>query len=317
MLVCALATVVPLLLGYRDGNLTIAIYASLAGFLMGLSDAVAPVGHRLLIATVAFATACSGFAVGISLQASWVAFTTVAMALTYGLGLMGGRGGEFERLILFGILELVLARYSPALAAAPVPTLALYMLAAYVTALLSILLTAVTLQKAPGPFVHIRYASRQPFTRDPKRHIYALQYLCAVGLTVLCIETLRVPRGYWSIITVLLIMRPDRKEALYRITQRMFGTLLGVAVGELVIYLHLPLAALMGGAALCGLGVPYAWRRNYWWVSFGATNLVILLLSIAQYGHLDGAITWMRLQATLLGCGIGLFVVLVFGVGAK
>jgi hypothetical protein len=200
-MVCGAAITCPLVLGHIRGDVPDSIYGGLSGFLMALSDHRATVRHRLLIATIAFMAGWLGFASGICLQHHFMGFIGVSLFATYGLGLLGGRGGEFERLILFAILELVLSRYALVLSFARTGVLTLYIFVAYVTVVACILISRLTMQNTVGYFIHPREAVRLALTRDPSRHRYAVEYCSAVLLAILCDACGQLARGYWAIIT--------------------------------------------------------------------------------------------------------------------
>ena len=56
-------------------------------------------------------------------------------------------------------------------------------------------------------------------------------------------------------------------------------------------------------AIACAFAIPWAGRRNYLWSTFFVTVMVIGLLEIVSPEHSDSHIPWVRLYATLIGCG--------------
>jgi len=312
MIICSLGTVAPLLVGTIRVEVPFAIYGALAGYFIGLSDHRGSLLNRLVIATLSFITNALCFSLGILWhQKLWI-FVPFSLVAAYGLRLFGGKGAELERLLLFSLINLMVARYAFWIAPGDLPSVIPYFLIAYSTAIAVILISQYVHPEYQGKFLPAQHALRQAFTLNPLRHFYSFAYLFTVGISILCVECLHMPRGYWTVITVLLILKPDHKESFYRVFQRLFGSILGVIAGELLILIGPPLSAMIGISFLCALLVPYVWNRNYWLVTFLATLLVISLLSMALYGHLDNGITWFRLQATLAGCFISLLSLWVF-----
>jgi MFS family permease len=309
MLITGLSTLAPLMAGYFRGEIAISIYGSLTGCLIGICDHRGTLRHRLLLATIGFLVCWGGFAIGLCVQQSLLGLLAVAVLIVYPLGLLGGKGAELERLLLFSGILFFISRYAVALSVSMMGRLSFYFCVAYVTGVLGILLSRVTLQKTAGEFVHVRVAVRQFFVSEVSRHFYAATFLFAIFCGIFLIEFFKIERGYWIAVTILLMMRPSRKEIIYRIVQRMFGTLLGVLVGEVLIVTHAPMAILVTGAFLCASFTPYVWHRNYWLVSFLITTFVIILLSIALHDHLNSSITVTRLEVTFYGCAVSLIAI--------
>lgn len=119
-------------------------------------------------------------------------------------------------------------------------------------------------------------------------------------------QTLPFPHGYWILLTIALTMKPDFAPVFVRTAQRVFGTIIGLALGGIVVLapgVALDLVALV----VLGATIPYTVRRNYGWFSIIITPQVFVLLSLLQ------PVTWdvvaERGFYTVLGC----LVVLVFG----
>lgn len=303
MFLCATATTLPVFLGYLRGEAPLAIYGALSGYFISLCDPPGNFAKRFTIATLAFLGTYLGFTCGLFLHHSLFAFSVSLAVSVYVLGLFGGGGIEVERLFLFSIVEFVLAHYHE-LSVAHFARYSIYNFVAIGTVLIGI--TASSLfPKKPESSPTVLTLIRSPATLALSRHLYSLSFVLSVLLAVYFVERYKIPRGYWTIITVLLITKPNRKENFYRIIQRFFGTSLGILAGEFVILLQPSLEWTLSALFLCALLVPFVWKRNYWLVTFLATNLVILLLNIAYSGHPDSSLTILRFKATFLGCVIG------------
>jgi hypothetical protein len=315
MFISGLATAIPLIIGFVRNEAAVSIFGALTGYFIGLCDHRAPLWHRLLIVTVSAAICWFAFVVGLWVQNSLTQFIFVVAVMVALLGLWGGRGAELERIVLFAAANLVVARYATTLNLKIVPAIDFYAVVAFVTVIVGIFVSRYTIQKTYSDFISVKQSFRMLLTRDRAKYYYAIIYIFAAVFSILCVEYFQINRGYWIVVTVLFMMKPDRKESIYRIIQRLLGTLLGVVTGHFLISEHFSIPWMISGVFGCAFMVPYVWNRNYWLVAFLATNLVILLLSIAQYGHIDGSITSARVKATLYGCAISLVVMLIFRIG--
>ncbi|WP_163573704.1 FUSC family protein [Fodinicola feengrottensis] len=114
------------------------------------------------------------------------------------------------------------------------------------------------------------------------------------------------PKASWIAVTVVIVVGRRLEGALRRPAERMTGTVLGVALGSVVL-LHSPpvwffLTMVAGLAAVR----PYLKARNYTLYATIMTPLVVLLL---DFGH---SATWQavadRLLDTALGCAIALLI---------
>src|SRR5690606_26153817 len=151
-------------------------------------------------------------------------------------------------------------------------------------------------------YLGLRQALSHAFTLNPSRHYYAFCYGLLAMLSIGLVERYSIERGYWMIVTVVLLMKPDRKESVYRCFQRLIGTVLGSLAGEgalLAVSDPIALLPLISGAAVA---VPYAAKKNFWVLSFFASLMVIFLLSLPTLGVLDLHLPFVRLEATFYGC---------------
>jgi Fusaric acid resistance protein-like len=312
MMVTGLATLIPLALGVLRGEGTLAIFGALTGYFIGLTDHAGTFRHRVLMATVTSLVCWLAFLAGILLQNHLVLFCLLSAIMVYLLGIMGGRGAELERLLVLGGISFFVARYAPVLTLKIVPAISAYFAMAWLTSIGVIGLTRLTIQKSAGEYVRIDRAARNLLTTERTRHFYALTYMSAVLISILAVGLLDIGRGYWTVITVLLMMNPVRKTTYYRVAQRIVGTLLGVTLGHAFLLLHPPIFVYVGLAGAFAALVPLFWHRNYWLVSFCATLMVLAFLSVAQYAHIDLGLSLLRIKATLDGCLIAAVVTFVF-----
>lgn len=308
MLLCALATTAPLMLALFRQELGLAIYGALTGYFLSINDHQGSLRHRLWVVVVTFSILLLGFASGLRLQEETFLLFLVLAALTYWIGLMGGEGGEYERAILFATVQVIVASHTPGLTLEHLLPIFKYSLFSFLFVVVATGLHSAIMRPEPRPLVGWREALQK--ATDSDRQLHALSYMLVALLAVGYVASVPMERGYWIVITTLLVMKPDHRLSLYRSFQRLFGTFLGVLVTELIIFtFHTPLPILLSVMVVSGL-VPWALKRNYWLLSGFASILVILLLDLPDVEAGNLQMPLLRLRMTALGCLFGAFGVL-------
>lgn len=309
MIVCALATTLPLVVAAALNHHVPpgAILGSLLGYFLALNDHLGTITHRLAVTAISFLAMILMFCLGLALKDQFWMFLGATIFLTYWLGVLGGTGAEFERLLLFSFVGFLVAYYTPTLVGEQFSATFHYSLLAFATTVAGMIFTQqLPFYKMNRAFARIRPSFANSFTTLRSRHLYAVTYLTATLIAVFVYERFSIERGYWTVITVLLVMRPDHKESVYRGVQRLIGTLSGVLVGEEII-LHLPKVEwLILGIMISAFLIPYVMKRTYIGVSLLVSVVVMLLLTIPTIEHPDPHIPYVRLAATLYGCLISI-----------
>ncbi len=306
MILCATATCVPMMIGLWRDQLVISIYGALTGYILGLSDHSGPFKHRLWTITLTFLLLIAGFTVGYLLQGNWMAYLILFTALVYWLGILAGAGAELERALLFTTIALVSAYFSIPLAPAIIPLLWFYTGIGYLCLIIGIPLLAVIRKPSPESITGFRMALKKTLTLRKEKHLYAASYAMFALLSVWVAYYFQIERGYWVTITVLLVMKPDQNPAFYRAFQRSIGTLLAVGCVDILLQIEEDPRWLIPVIIGCALGVPWAIKKNYWLMTFLVTIMLVLMLELVA-PHPDNLHTpFVRLIATLLGCGLGL-----------
>lgn len=309
MILCSLATTLPLLVGLWRNELAIASIGALVGFVLLLNDHFGSLGHRLWIISLTFVILLAGLSLGVLLQNRPSVFVTLVLFLiSYWAGLMGGEGAELERAVIFAVFQFLAGLKSPVLAAA-FPSVIAYALLGYVSIVGCAILIVLIRGHNPNPYSRVRTSLKFIITTEKTRHMYALSYALAVLLCWILIEYFKMDHGYWAIGTILLIMRPDATLSVYRSVQRFIGTLLGVVVADLLIYfIHQPIPIVIA-ISLISISIPWSLARSYWLGSALASIVVLLILDLPSLSHGDFHTPLLRLQATAVGCGITILMV--------
>ena len=135
------------------------------------------------------------------------------------------------------------------------------------------------------------------------RHAVRMAVACAVAFAVA--ELLwHGAHNYWILMTVTIMLKPGFSLTRERNTQRIVGTLLGGALGVLVLWL-VPGGNVRFGLLLGFMVVAYSFQRtNYLVMVVFLTAYLLILFSFLGLGYLG--VVQERLTDTLLGCAIAL-----------
>ena len=133
---------------------------------------------------------------------------------------------------------------------------------------------------------------------------YALRFCVAVGVGLAVDRFLGLDKGYWVLITIAVVVKPQLSLSTTSTIHRVAGTLLGALFGILLI-IALPsawglIAALF---VMAVIGISLA-RVNYGLAVVFITPMVLVLLTVADPG--DWQVADIRVVNTLLGATIGL-----------
>jgi Fusaric acid resistance protein-like len=132
---------------------------------------------------------------------------------------------------------------------------------------------------------------------------YAVTLAAAVALALGLGVALHAHLPGWVGLTVLFVMHPDDAMAVRLMVQRIGGTLAGVVVAWLIVFLlhsswPLAVVVVIGAAAM-----PKATAAGFFWLSAVYTVVVMLLLDLALLATGgDASLLLWRLYDTILGC---------------
>ncbi len=133
---------------------------------------------------------------------------------------------------------------------------------------------------------------------------HAMRLTVAVGTAEAIVLAFSIERGYWIVLTVVMVVRPDFSTTLVRGILRVLGTAAAVVVSGTVFTLTHDPQWLMGILVLLFAPLAMRWMTaNYAFVSFAMGITVLLLI---EGGEPNGATIWLRLENTLIGALIGL-----------
>jgi uncharacterized membrane protein YccC len=141
------------------------------------------------------------------------------------------------------------------------------------------------------------------------RHALRLAVMTAVAEVI--VRAAGLPHGYWGVLTVFIVLRPDYSSTLYRGLQRAAGTVVGAGLGVATVQLrHLGLDALLVGIAVCLLAAYAVFTVNYLLYAVFLTDFVVVLLDLLGLPPETTAID--RLIGTGVGTGLALLAYVVW-----
>jgi uncharacterized membrane protein YccC len=133
---------------------------------------------------------------------------------------------------------------------------------------------------------------------------YALRFSVAVGVGLAVGRYWGLDKGYWVLITIAVVVKPQLSLSTTSTIHRVAGTLLGALLGILLI-IALPsawgLIAALFVVAVIGISLA---RVNYGLAVVFITPMVLVLMNVADPGHWQ--VADIRVVNTLLGATIGL-----------
>jgi hypothetical protein len=306
MILCGIGTCIPLIAGIMNGELGYSLYGALTGYLVALNDHLGRFTHRLWTTTLTFLIMLSGVAFGYHLQSHELAYYICIIGLAYWLGVLAGEGAEIEKAVLFAAIGVVIAHSATQLLPQSIPAALFYITLSYATLMVSMPLLILITKSKPDPYRGIRESLRKSFTKQREKHIHAASYALAILFSIWLYEHFQIERGYWITVTVFLVMKPNPRQSLYVTLQRLIGTAMGVLFVDGLIQVVHSSSALATLIVTCAFLVPWAFKRNYWIVTFFVTVMVVLLIELAATQHGQFHTAFLRLKATLIGCTLSL-----------
>ncbi len=125
----------------------------------------------------------------------------------------------------------------------------------------------------------------------------------AAGLASYGTSVLELSHGYWLVLTLALVLRPQRGESSNEAVDRVVGTLLGVVVGVGVVVLLPLVVSLILVVAFLVLTVGWALAGNRRRQSAFLTPVVLIVGSAGVAGTTVG-LAWERLLFTAVGAAV-------------
>jgi uncharacterized membrane protein YccC len=110
---------------------------------------------------------------------------------------------------------------------------------------------------------------------------HALRLAAATATAATIAHASGLSHGYWAVLTVFIVLRPDYSSTLYRGLQRAAGTVLGAGLGVATVQLaRLGMAALLIGIGVSLLAAYAVFTVNYLLYGVFLTDFVVVLLAL-------------------------------------
>jgi uncharacterized membrane protein YccC len=145
---------------------------------------------------------------------------------------------------------------------------------------------------------------------DPAVARYTLRSAVLTMIGVAGYKLLHLHHGYWLPFTMMVVLQPDYGATRQKAAQRMLGTVGGAVLASAILWLKLPVWAVLAATASTSAAFLYYLKRNYGIAVVFITLFVVLLTETSGVVHLDFAIE--RLAATLAGGVLAVLAALLF-----
>ncbi|MGB6455451.1 MAG: FUSC family protein [Streptosporangiaceae bacterium] len=141
------------------------------------------------------------------------------------------------------------------------------------------------------------------------RHALRLAVVTAVAEAI--VQAADLSHGYWAVLTIFIVLRPDYSSTLYRGLQRAAGTVAGAGLGLATVQLaRISLTALLVGIGVSLLAAYAVFTVNYLLYGVFLTDFVVVLLALLGLPPEPTALA--RLAGTGLGTGLAILAYLLW-----
>jgi uncharacterized membrane protein YccC len=165
----------------------------------------------------------------------------------------------------------------------------------------------------PGPALPARVLTRRNAALTVRASLgssseagrHALRLAVVAAATEAMVRAAGLGHGYWAVLTVFIVLRPDYSSTLYRGLQRAAGTVVGAGLGVCTVLLgKVGDDVLLIGIGLSLLAAYAVFTVNYLLFAVFLTDFVVVLLGLL--GLPPGPTAIARLAGTGIGTGLAL-----------
>ncbi len=141
------------------------------------------------------------------------------------------------------------------------------------------------------------------------RHALRLAVVSAIAEVIA--RSAGLSHGYWIVLTIFIVLRPDYSSTLYRGLQRAAGTVVGAGLGvATALLMNVSLTALLCGVALSLLAAYAVFTVNYLLYAVFLTDFIVVLLALLGLPPDPTALA--RLIGTAIGTGLAIVAYLLW-----
>ncbi len=163
----------------------------------------------------------------------------------------------------------------------------------------------------PARLADLLLTLRASLSPDSENGRHAVRLAAAAGVAELLVRATGLAHGYWAVLTVFFVLRPDYSATLTRGLQRAAGTLVGGGLGVCTVLLdHVGKVALLGGVALALLAAYAVYTVSYLLMAVFLTDFVVVQLALLGLPPLPTALA--RLTGICVGTTIALLAYLLW-----
>jgi uncharacterized membrane protein YccC len=163
----------------------------------------------------------------------------------------------------------------------------------------------------PGWIRDARITLRASLGTSSEAGRHALRLAVATAAAELIAHASGLSHGYWAVLTVFIVLRPDYSSTLYRGLQRAAGTIVGAGLGVATFELsRVSLAAVLAGIAISLVAAYAVFTVNYLLYAVFLTDFVVVLLALL--GLPPGPTAIARLIGTGVGTGLAILAYLLW-----
>lgn len=131
---------------------------------------------------------------------------------------------------------------------------------------------------------------------------HALRVMIMTSLGLLISYIFNIPRGYWIVLTIMVLLQPEFASTWERSRDRILGTFLGVILGSLLLIgsVAFHFSFLIIVIAICSVLYSYFLPKNYKVAVVFVTIMLVAILDTAEH-HIDWHTAAFRLFSTVIG----------------
>ncbi len=306
MILSALSMIVPLLVGYIFNHQFVSMIAALMGLLLYLNDHFGVLSARLkhLLATYLFMGL--GFSVGAFCAGNNYLIVSILFISSFMIGKSKDYGVELEKVMLFVTLQFLTAS-SDVIFLQELRELVVYCNLAFINYIFWAIVIYQISKHQVSPSSSKRAAIKKIMT-----HNKGLKFplVCAVFACTgfLAAQSLKFSHPYWIVGTYLIVILPDSYQSIYKSSQRLIGTIIGVVISSVILTFVQDARVLLGFVVIFSFLLPHGISKNYWVgnVYIAALILIFLELGVPNSTTVHHLGFW-RIVDIAIGSAIGVF----------
>ncbi len=235
MIVCALSTTLPLIIGFKNQHLFDSVLASLLGLALTLNDHHGQFKTRAYHLLVTAFALLSGYFLGSGVNALGDFKYLIFFLLAFILGKIKNFNIEIERIFLFFLLNITTIS-GLNLSLPSIQMASIYVFFNFVFYIALVKLTdflALNFETKEYQPKWITFKSALS-NKSSTKFAFFLALMTLIGY--LFAYWLNLNRAYWIVGTILIVMLPDPRATYLKATQRFLGTVLGIILALICIY---------------------------------------------------------------------------------